>query len=58
MKLQPDAQSPLQKRSSAFIDRLFARWISDTVLEARASTPTAADKSGEKGEPEAASINS
>ncbi|MFN8548953.1 MAG: 30S ribosomal protein S2 [Candidatus Eisenbacteria bacterium] len=40
--------------------RLFSRWIGDTVLEARASAPTQADKMGDrgergdKGEPEAA----
>ncbi len=38
--------------------RLFSRWVGDTVLEARASTPTLADKAGEpafdKGDPEPA----
>lgn len=33
MKLQPDVPSPLQKRSSALIDRLFARWIPDRTDE-------------------------
>jgi membrane fusion protein, adhesin transport system len=32
MKL-PDTQAPLQKRSAAFIDRLFARWIPDRTDE-------------------------
>ncbi len=33
MNLQPNAKSPLQKRSAAFIDRLFARWIPDRTEE-------------------------
>ncbi len=35
--------------------RLFARWVSDTVLESRANAPNAADKM-DQGEPEAAGV--